>query len=324
MKLRNIARGSALAFVACGMLFARPAWADYPERTITLIVPHEAGGPTDLMARVFAPFLAKYLGPSAKIAVENRVGAGGEVGWAEVARSKPDGYTLITFNTPSALTKTIDHKARYSLDQLQPIANLVSDNSILVIHCSEKTKTLKDFIAQAKERDRPTTIGISGVGASAHLLYLMLSEAADLKFTFAPFNGDSAALMRLRGSHVEGSATTTSMTGGGALSDGELCVLAIAADERIDLLPDVPTFKELGFEITNGADRGFVGPRGMPPEVLNKLVEASRKAVADPEFQAFAKAQALPINFMPAEKYQAYIDSYVSQLQELWKRNPWK
>jgi len=300
------------------------ASAEYPERPITLIVPHEAGGPTDLMARVFAPFLAKYLGDNAEIVIENRVGAGGEVGWTEAVRSKPDGYTLMTLNTPSILTKTIDHEASYAIDQIQPIANLVSDSSILVSKCSPETKTLEGFIALAKERDRPTTIGISGRGASSQLLYLMLAEKTGLKFTFAPFNGDAAALMRLRGAHVEGGATTTSMTGGGGLSDGELCILAIAAEERNPDLPDVPTFREKGYDLLNGADRGIAAPAGLEPDVLAKLVEASEKAVNDPEFQAFAKAQALPINFMPADTYKEYIDAYVEDLKALWERDPWK
>lgn len=311
-----------LATAALAMV-AGQAVAEYPERPITMIVAYSPGGGTDVLARSFVPFVEKYLGNDASFTVINKPGAGGEVGFTAVAQSQPDGYTIGFLNLPNLLAIPIERKARYSMDSFTPLANMVDDPGAINVHVDSPFKTLGDLVAFAKENPGSVTIGTSGVGGDDHLAILSFARQADIKVTHVPFPGAAPNRTALLGRHITAGAFNISEAIQYA-NEGKIRILGTMAGERWDQASDVPTFKEQGYDVVMGSQRGIGAPAGFPEEATKKLSEAIGKAVNDPEFQAKAKKIYLPLRFMPADEYAAFMKEKDAQFKALWKEQPWR
>ena len=311
-------------FAAAAMaVSAAPALAEYPERPITMIVAYSPGGGTDVLARSFAPFIEKYLGNGASITVINKPGAGGEVGFTATAQSKPDGYTIGFLNLPNLLAIPIERKARYTLKSFTPLANMVDDPGAFNVHIDSPIKSLKDLVAYAKEHPGAVTVGTSGVGGDDHLAMLSFAKQAGVKLTHVPFPGAAPNRTALLGRHIALGAFNISEAVQFA-KEGQIRILAQMADERWELAPDVPTFKEEGFDVVMGSQRGMGAPAGFPAEAKAKLSEAIGKAVKDPEFVAKAKKIYLPLKFLGAEDYAKFLDKKNAQFKAMWEEAPWR
>ncbi len=296
------------------------AYAEYPERPITMIIAYSAGGSTDVGARTFVPFIEKYLGTT--ITVMNKPGAGGEVGWTELAAVKPDGYTIGYINIPTVLTIPIERKTRFNLSNFIPIARIEDDSSALSVKTDSEFKNLEDIVAYARENPGKLSYGSSGIGSDDHLAVLSFARQAGIELRHVPFNGSAPARAAVLGGHV--ALLSANISEQVLLAEAEqVRVLGQMAPERGKIGPDVPTFKEQGYDVVSGAQRGIAAPAGTDPQIVEKLGKAIRQAFDDPEFQEKAKKQGLALNFADAAEFVKTLNAKNEDFKAIWQKTPW-
>lgn len=314
---KNMAAAAVLT-----MLGAGAALAQYPERPITMIVAFSAGGGTDIAARTLVPFIEKYLGENSSITVVNRPGAGGEIGFTEVSRAEPDGYTIGFVNTPNLLTIPIQRETRYSLETLQPIANIIYDPGAFSVLPSAGITNLEELIAYARENPRAVTYGTTGIGSDDHLAALAFERETGVELEHVPFPGNVDVRAAVLGGHIMMASMNVSETIADH-NEGRLVLLGQMSEERWEGAPDIPTFQEQGFDVILGSDRGIAAPAGIPDEARIALSDAIEQAVQDPEFRERAEQQGLPLSFQDSEAFQAHLEGLNTTFQQLWDEEPW-
>lgn len=308
--------------LASGVVTLSTALADdYPSKPINVVVGYAAGGGTDVMARTIASYLERYLDGDASVVVRNRPGAGGQIGFSDVAAARADGYTLGTMNLPAALAVTYDRHADYDADSFTWLANFVSDPNTLVVPADSDFHSLQDVIDAADEGQGRLTVALAALGGNDHFTAIMFANAGGIVLNEVPFNGASLARSAIMGGHVNMGTMAYSQTVG---FEEELRVLAVFADERLEQAPDVPTAKEQGFDIEMGSFRGIVAPAGLPEDVRISLVTALAEVAQDAEFMATMERQGSPVQFTEGEAYQALAESQDEVARRIWETTPWK
>lgn len=294
----------------------------YPDKPITLIVPFAPGGGTDLSARMITPYIEKYLGDGASIVVENRAGAGGDVGATAIALAEPDGYTIGFMNVPNTMMKAHERETRWTVESFEPIANMVFDPAVLAVKADSPFQSLAEVIEAAKSRPGELNVSSAGVGSNTHLDLMRLESAADVTFTHVPFDGGGAARNALLGGHVDLIASALGDMQRYA-DDGEVRMLGILTAERFPLAPDVPTYAEQGYPIEGGAARGLVAPKGVPQEAIDAIARAVEQALQDEELIQKTTEIALPLVYMGPEEYGEYLLRSDGELAAVWASTPW-
>ncbi len=321
---RQALRRLAGAALACASLYATavPA-AGYPERPINLIVAYGPGGGTDLVARMLAPYLQKYLGNDARIVVLNRPGAGGAIGFTELARAQPDGYTIGFINTPNLLTIPIERKSSFTWKSYDLLGNLIDDPGAFSVLKDNPMKTLADLSAYAKQNPGKVTVGTTGTGSDDHLAMLKFERASSTQLSHIPYKGAG----EVRGALAGGEITIGAINVGEALQYQKggtpLRFLGQMGKTRSAALPDVPTFKEQGYDFELASLRGLAAPKGLPADVRDKLVQAVKRSVDDPEFQAKAKDMFAPLRYLAPADYAKELAAGEAEFQQLWQQAPW-
>ncbi|HXV11758.1 MAG TPA: tripartite tricarboxylate transporter substrate binding protein [Burkholderiales bacterium] len=293
------------------------AWAqDFPSRPITLIVPFPPGGVADLTGRPIAAAMEKVL--NQPIAPVNRSGAGGKVGYAAAANSKADGYTMLIALSSVSIFPEVDKlfelKPAYEMDQLVPIALLSADPTILVVHPSLPVKTAKEFVALAKKNPNEIGFSSSGIYGTLHIAMEMVIYSAKIKLRHVPFAGGGPAINALLGGHV------AALSSGPAaairhLRAGKLRALANWGDQRLAALPDLPTWKELGYkDVEFYIWAGLMVPAGTPPEAVKALRDAARKGAQDAGFKKTMAKLETPIRYLDAPDFQKFWDQDAKRL----------
>ena len=293
----------------------------YPTRAITMIVPFPPGGIADITARPTAPAMEKVL--KQPVSIVNRPGAAGAVGNAAVANAKPDGYTigmvLSSISVIPAADELFNRKPAYSLDQVVPIALISADPTILVAHPSLPVKSVKELVALAKAKPGELSFSSSGVYGALHMPMEMFMHAAGrLRMRHVPTTGGGPAITALLGGHVD-------LTAGGPaaitphVKAGKLRPLASWGPKRHPGFPDVPTFKELGYDIEYLIWAGMFAPKGTPDAVVKVLRDAARKAVEDPEFKANMAKLNSPIHYLDAPDFEKFWKADAKRLADVVK-----
>tara|TARA_R110000850_G_scaffold142221_4_gene264283 strand:+ start:649 stop:1590 length:942 start_codon:yes stop_codon:yes gene_type:complete len=308
---------TALALV----LSTTAALAEYPEKPIEVIVGYSAGGGTDVMARTVAQFLEQELGDGASVVVKNMPGAGGQIGFTEVAKAAPDGYTLGTFNLPAALALTKDRPADYDVNSFTYLANFVEDPNTITVAASSQFETLGELLDAAKADPGAITLGLSSLGGNDHFGANMMAAASGAEFTLVPFKGASNARTAIMGGHVAAGTMTLGQTSN---FPDELHVLAVLADERSPFRPDVPTAKELGYDVQMSSLRGIVAPAGLDAATADQLRAALTAVNETPEFQAMMEEQGNPIAFVVGDDFAAIAAAQNDVAAKIWVETPWK
>jgi tripartite-type tricarboxylate transporter receptor subunit TctC len=309
--------------IAGGLLLPVGARAQdaYPSKPISMVVPFPPGGVADLTARPTAAGLERLL--RQPVIVQNRAGAGGAVGMAAVAQAKPDGYTLLmalsSISIIPGAERLFERKPPYETNQLAPIALVSADPTVLVVRTESPYRTVKDVVDAAKANPGKITYSSSGTYGTLHMAMSMFEHAAGIRMLHVPYTGAGPAITALLGGHVEALAT-----GPGTviqhIKGGKLRPLASWGAKRVAALPDVPTFKELGYDAEFYIWAGLFAPAGTPAPVMQTLREAMRKVVAEPDFRATMEKMETPITYLDAPEFQAFWDKDARMLADALKR----
>lgn len=299
------------------------ALAAYPDQPIKMIVSYAPGGGSDMIARLTAQFMAKHLGNNASIVVVNRPGAGGGIGFAELSRAPADGYTIGMINTPNVLTIPIERKVPFHWQDYDLLGNSVDDPDAFSVHTDSQFATLKELVAYAKANPGKVTYGTTGIGSDDHLAGLLLEKATGIKLTHVPFKGASEVLRAVMSKEV----TVAAMNIGEALAavkgGNALRTLGQMSAARTNVAPNVPTFREQGFDIIMASMRGFAAPKGLPAPVREQLVAALKKTAADPEYQAKAASYFAPMRYLEPAAYSSELKETEADFKQLWQVMPW-
>ena len=305
-----------VAFLA--IVSAAGAQEAFPSRPITMVAPFPPGGVADLTARPVAAAMEKVL--KNPVGVVNKTGAAGAVGMQFVATSKPDGYTLLLALSSISIIPEADklfgRPPAFTVDQFAPIALISADPTILVVRAESPWKTAREFIEDARNRPGQISFSSSGVYGTLHMAMELLQHATGIKLRHVPYAGAGPALTAILGGHVDALASGPAVVLP-HIKAGKLRALAGWGDKRVAAMPDVPTFKELGYpDAEFYIWAGLFAPRGTPEPVLQKLRDAVRAAVADPEFKAAMDKLETPIAFKQGDEFQKFFDADARRLAE--------
>ena len=275
MKLKQLA-AIALAI----MIPTYPALAEYPEKPISYVIPFGPGGESDITARHQQPFFKEKFGQD--VVISYKPGGGGAVGWAQLNSIKGDGYTIMGTNLPHIIVKPLQKDVGFKTEDITNVYMFHYTPDALVVTKDSPFKTVQDVIDYAKENPGKLTLSGSGKGTANHLAQIRFDGMAGVKSTYVSFKGTGKAVAALLGDQVKASWGYTSV---GAKHSEQVRLLAVAMKARHPKFPDVPTFKELGFDLVSGAYRGIAVPKSTPEAVRVKLSEMIGQINADPEFR---------------------------------------
>jgi tripartite-type tricarboxylate transporter receptor subunit TctC len=289
------------------LLGAMPAWAEFPEagRPVTLIVPYPPGGGSDISARSLAPVLERELG--VPVVVVNRPGANSQIGLAQTARARPDGYTLCYGLWPSTTTLTLDasRNAGFTRDSFTALAMHVIDPGTVIVRIDSPLRSLADLIAAARARPGDLRISDPGILSWEHLASLALQQQHGLSVNQIHYQGSAPELVALLSGEIE-VALVAAGTAMAQTRAGTARTLTLFGEAPSPFLPGVPTARSLGTDIVTGSARGFVAPAGLPPEVERSLAQALERAITGPEHQQKMQDLGLPIRFMGPAAFRDY------------------
>lgn len=297
--------------------------AAYPEQAIKMVVAYAPGGGTDIIARLTAQYMQKYLGNNASFVVMNRPGAGGGIGFTELSSAPPDGYTIGFINTPNVLTIPIERKANFHWQKYDLLGNVIDDPGNFSVHADTPIKSLAELVAYAKAHPGEVTYGTTGIGSDDHLAAMMFEKAAGVKMTHVPFKGAAEVHNAVASKQI----MVAAMNIGEALQYQKggtpLRHLGQMSEKRSNIAPNVPTFKEQGFNVVMASLRGVAAPKGLPPAVREQLVNAVQKAAADPEFQSKAAGYFAPLRYLAPADYAKELKEDEDGFKKLWQELPW-
>ncbi len=315
MRIRNLLAGLVAMLVLAGAA-NHAAAQTYPNRAITLVIPFAPGGSTSIVGRVIADKISETLGE--KVIIENRPGAGGTVGTKAVAKSEPDGYTLLLGDTGQlAINRSLYRRIPYdALKDFSPVGYVARFPFLLVATPGFPANSVRELIALAKQSPATVTFASTGVGTPQHLGGQLLMQMAGIQLTHVPYRGGAPALVALLAGEVQigfvGVPPTLQH-----LKSGKLRALGISTATRSAVLPDVPPIAEAGLP---GYDTavwfGLVAPAGTPPAVVQKLSSALRSALQDPQIAQKLREQGLE----PAPGTPAELASFMASESVKWRQ----
>ncbi|WP_341359145.1 tripartite tricarboxylate transporter substrate binding protein [Georgenia sp. M64] len=292
------------------------AAAGYPERPIDYVIAFDAGGESDITARLQQEPLQEALDTT--VTVSYKPGGGGALAWSELTRTEPDGYTIMGHNLPHIILQPMMRgDAGYETEDLKQVYIFQSTPNILAVPADSEYETLDDFIAAAKESPGAISVGGSGDYSANHVGTLLLNDEAGIETTYTPFSGTGAAVPALLGGHVDALMTYTPMVG--QLGD-QIRVLGVATEERMEGLDDLPTFTEQGIDLVDGAYRGVAVPQETPDAIVDKLVDTFTEINEDPDLAAEFEEQGFVLENMGPEEATEFTAERKEVYQDLFER----
>ncbi len=311
-----------LAGLATALLtLTAPAMAqDYPDRPLMMMVSYGAGGATDFQARIVTMTAGNEDALGQPIAIVNKPGAGGRVGWNWLAtQADADGYTLGAYNVPHFIAQSIEGGVEYSTDSFEPIANWGADPAVFVVGADSEFDTMEDVVNWAKENPGKLTFSGAGLFVGHHIAALQLEKAAGVKLAYIPNNkGGAGAMKAVIAGEVMGGVNNLS-DAFRAREAGNVKILGVFDLDRSDFLPDVPTMAEQGFDIDNASVnfRGVMVPKGTPQEVIDVLAEKVPAMFENDRVKGKMKAGGSPMHVMTRDEVIEMWQARQATLEEL-------
>jgi tripartite-type tricarboxylate transporter receptor subunit TctC len=289
----------------------------YPTKPVTMIAPFPPGGVADIVGRPLAASMEKTL--KQPVLVVNRSGAGGAVGTTAAAKAAPDGYTILMSLSSISIFPVSDpmngKPVPYRLSDFAPIALVTADPTVLVVAADGPYKTIHDFIASAKAYPNKMNYSSSGVYGTLHVAMEMFASAAGIKMFHIPYQGGGPAVAALLGGQVHALASGPAAAIG-QIKGGKMRALAGWGDKRLPLMPDLPTFKELGYkDVEFYIWSGVFAPAATPAPVITRLRDAVRAAVADPQFKGAMDKVQTPISYLDAPEFRDFLAKDAARLK---------
>ncbi|GAB2909706.1 tripartite tricarboxylate transporter substrate binding protein [Paralcaligenes ginsengisoli] len=312
MHCKTLFLASALCLAA---LSVSPANAAFPDRPIDIVVPFSPGGGTDQISRTIADGMSKSLHQT--VLVLNKPGAGTIIGTGFVAKSKPDGYTLVMATFAHAVNPSLYKNIPYSTDKdFTPVALIGTSPNVLVVNSHSPYKNVKDIIDYAKANPGKLTFGSYGTGTSAHLAAALFENLAKIKMTHVPYKGSSPAITDLLSGQIN-MVFSTAASVAQYVNSGQLRAIAVTSKKRSFAFPKVPTIAESGLPGYEAESwYGLLAPAGTPPEVIQKLNAATQQAIKSKAFQQRIEQEGLNAHTGQPQDLQAYI----SREEKLWHK----
>ncbi|MEP3053199.1 tripartite tricarboxylate transporter substrate binding protein [Ascidiaceihabitans sp.] len=318
--MKKLLAGAAIALMGMSGVAAADGHANYPERPIMMMVSYGAGGATDFQARIVTMTAGNEDALGMPIAILNKPGAGGRVGWNWLAtQAEADGYTLGAYNIPHFVAQSIKGGVQYSADTFEPIANWGADPAVLVVGADSEFNTLQDVVDFTKANPGKLTTSGAGLFVGHHIAALQMEKAGDMKMAYIPTKGGGAAAMK---AVIAGDV----MAGINNLSDafraaqaGSIKILAVADLERNEFLPDVPTMMESGLDVDNSSVnfRGVMVPKGTPQGIIDKLAATVPAMFENKRVAGKMKAGGSPMHIMTRDEVLAMWAAREETLKEL-------
>jgi tripartite-type tricarboxylate transporter receptor subunit TctC len=318
-------RRELLQFAGAGLagLLGLPAWAqdDYPNKPISMLVPFPPGGVADTVGRPVAEAMGRALKQS--MVVENKGGAGGGIGMAQVAKARPDGYNVLMALSSIVVLpeadKVLKRAPMFTLDQLKPVARFTADPTALVVRADSPWKTYQDFMAAVRAKPGAITFGSSGNYGTMHVPMEQLKAATNSFMLHVPYTGAGPAVLALLAGQVDALSTGPSSVMQHVRA-GKLRVLAHWGEGRLAALPDVPSFKELGVPISYSQWAGLFVPTGTPEPVVAKLRQAAKAAAEDARAKQALAAAGTAFQYQDAPEFERFVQADARSMAALVQR----
>lgn len=287
----------------------------FPERPLTMIVPFTPGGVSDITARPLAIGMAAQLGQN--VVIDNKGGAGGAIGMAATAKSRPDGHTIM-MALPSLITIPISDRisgraSSFQVDQFRPIARLTADPTVLAVRTESKWNTLADFIRDAKAQPGKLSYSSSGIYGTTHVAMEILAHSAGVQMIHVPFGGGGQQIQSLLAGQVDATMQTPGAIAA-HITSGKLRLLAALSRDRIPSLPDLPTAREQGFDGEFYLWTGVFAPAATPDAVVNRLRAAVKEGAAHPTFVQAMAAQRTPVQYLEGDDFVRFLQADTRRL----------
>lgn len=311
-KLLTLASIVSASLMPYGLAQGQEAW---PSKPITMVVPFPPGGVADTVGRPVAEALGRALNQS--VIVENKAGAGGGIGMAQVAKSNADGYTvLMSLSSLSIIPeadKLFGRTPSFTLDQFKPIARFTADPTVLVVRADAPWKNFAEFLADIRKKPAAYSFGSSGNYGTMHVPMEMLKSEAKFHMLHVPYTGAGPAVVALLGGQIDALSTGPASVVQ-QIKAGKLKALAHWGEGRLAALPDVPSLKELGQPVEFAQWAGLFVPAGTPPAVIARLREAAKTAANDPRVRQVIGGSGSPIQYLDAPEFQKYWDTDAAKM----------
>lgn len=297
---------SLAVFLATNAFAQGSAKVDYPQKPITALMGFAPGGGSDVMLSMVRPHLEKAM--KTTFVPVYKPGSGSDIALTELSMSKPDGYTVVVSCTPQVPINAYVRKTAYKISDLAFVANVVTDPGVLLVRAESPYKTIADVIKAAKEKPGTFSVGVSSAPGDDWFAMHMFQGAAQIQLNIVPFSGDGPSWQAALAGHVDATSNNLGIVYP-QIRSGGLRALAIMTDKRSPIIPDVPTFKELGYSFTSGSSRGFSMPKKTPKAVIDAFAGAVKAVMDAEEFKANAVKTAFPTDYQGPEEYTAYINT---------------
>lgn len=318
---RTVLKTLSLPLLAGMLTLPALAQEDYPNHPVTIVVPFPPGGVADTVARPVAEAMSRHLKQA--VIIENKGGAGGGIGMGQVAKAKPDGYTLVmalsSFVVLPEADKLLKRTPMYQLDQLKPIARFTADPTVLVVRAESPWKTYAEFIAYVKANPAKVSFGSSGNYGTMHVPMEQLKVATSSYMLHVPYTGAGPAVFALLAGQVDALSTGPASVLQ-QIKSGKLRALAHWGDGRLAVMPEVPSLKELGVPVAYSQWAGLFAPAGTPAAVMDKLRQAARFAAQDPRAVQALTAAGTSFQFQDAPDFERFVQTDARAMAQLVQR----
>ncbi len=304
----------ALVVVIAALCVPALAQDKYPSKPVEIIVSWAAGGATDVLFRALGAVFPRYAN-NQQLIVKNIPGGGAAIGYTEALKAKGDGYTLVAVATPM-ITKIHMSNVKFTATSFAPVI-LIADNAcFLLVHKDSAYKNLKDYLEDARKRPGEINMGNAGSGGGYHLASLAFPNFVKIKLNHIPFEGGGPSITALMGKHVD-SIMVSAPEGVPQALAGDLRLLGVFGDSRLDKFPNVPTAKEQGINFNVSMWRGISVPKDTPPALIAQIHDMVKKCMADPDFKKKCEELSVELKYMNSPDLGKFMVSEDARYQQL-------